>query len=391
MNVGIIAEYNPFHKGHRLHISNTLALTEAENVIAVMSGCFVQRGEPAIADKFLRTKAALINGVDMVLELPVCYATGAADVFAFGAVDTLNKSSIIDIVSFGTEAGDIDLFKEAAKLLNNETPEFKAALRKRLNEGISYAAAREGALSEILSRDMSFLSKSNNILALEYLRALDRLKSTILPVTIKREVNAYNSRAMTGEISSAAAIRHSLYNCETDIALSAIPSNCHDLLKEVLENKLPHIDLYTDALKYILRTENPQDLALIDGITEGLENRIPSITAFESITELANAVKSKRYTHSRVRRALLHILLDIKKTDIDMTNGVKYIRVLGFKRSKAHLVSELAEKAKVPVITNVKNAPKGLYDKEIFATNMYYMPLSGAVNKDLTEPLVIVE
>ena len=159
----------------------------------------------------------------------------------------------------------------------------------------------------------------------------------------------------------------------------------------MLENKLPHIDLYTDALKYILRTENPQDLALIDGITEGLENRIPSITAFESITELANAVKSKRYTHSRVRRALLHILLDIKKTDIDMTNGVKYIRVLGFKRSKAHLVSELAEKAKVPVITNVKNAPKGLYDKEIFATNMYYMPLSGAVNKDLTEPLVIVE
>ena len=390
MNVGIIAEYNPFHKGHRLHIANTSALTGAENVIAVISGSFVQRGEPAIADKFMRTRAALLNGVDMVLELPVCYATGAADVFAFGAVDTLEKSGMVDILSFGTEAGDIELFKEAARLLNNETPEFKEALRKRMKEGISYAAAREGALSEVFSRDMSFLGEPNNILALEYLRALDRLKSRILPVTIKRQVNSYNSRIMTGTISSARAIRHSLYNGETDIALSAIPSNCYDMLYNVLENKLPHIDLYTDALKYILRTENSQDLALIDGITEGLENRIPSITAFESITELANAVKSKRYTLSRVRRALLHILLDIKKTDIDMTEGVRYIRVLGFKRDKANLVSELTEKAAVPVITNVKNATPSLYDKEIFATNMYYMPLSGAVNKDLTEPLVIV-
>ncbi len=390
MNVGIIAEYNPFHKGHRLHISNTLALTGAKNIIAVMSGSFVQRGEPAIADKFIRTRAALLNGVDMVLELPVTYATGAADVFAFGAVDTLNKSGMIDIVSFGTEAGDIDLFKEAAKLLNNETPEFKASLHRRLKKGISYAAAREGALSEILSRDMSFLAKSNNILALEYLRSLDRLKSSIIPVTIRREVSSYNSDEMTGEISSAKAIRHSLYNGETDIALSAIPSNCYSMINTILENPLPHIDRYTDALKYILRTEDSHELALIDGITEGLENRIPSITAFKSITELTDAVKSKRYTHSRVRRALLHILLDIKKTDIDMTDGVKYIRVLGFKRNKAELVSQLTEKSRVPVITNVKNAPEGLYDKELFATNMYYMPLSGAVNKDFTEPLVIV-
>jgi predicted nucleotidyltransferase len=393
MNVGIIAEYNPFHKGHALHINNTRALTNADSVIAVISGSFVQRGEPAILDKFERTRAALENGVDMVLELPVPYATGAADVFAYGAVDTLNKSGIVDMLSFGTEAGDIELFKDAANLLVNETTEFKALLHNELDNGTSYAAARQNALSQALGRDLDFLSKPNNILALEYLKSLLRLNSDIKPITIRREVNEYSSKVMTGNVSSAAAIRHSLKNGEWDIALSAVPHNTCDMLKKVAFGTMPDIDAYSEVLKYILLNKSPEYLAQIDEISEGLENRILANANLATVSEITDAVKSKRYTHSRVRRALLHILLDIKKEDADIENGVKYIRVLGFRRDKASLVSDLCERAKVPVVTNVKKAENEIGDllkKDIFATNMYYMPYSGEKNKDYTMPLVIV-
>lgn len=388
MNVGIIAEYNPFHKGHGLHIANTRALTGADNITAVMSGSFTQRGEPAILDKFSRTRAALLNGADMVLELPVEFATGAADVFALGGVDTLNKSGIVDMLSFGTESGDIDIFKDAARLMADETDEFKAALRTRLDSGESYACARAAAIGEVLSRDVSFLSQPNNILALEYLKALIRLKSDIKPVTVKREGGAYNERKPSGELSSAAAVRHSLKNGEWDIALSAVPQNCHDIVKSVFTRGLPDINSYSGILKYILLTTSPERLAQINDVSEGLENRILSFYGEKNIELLADSVKSKRYTHSKVRRALLHIILGITKDDI--AGGVKYIRVLGFKRDKQQLVSELTQKASVPVITNVKNAPKGLMDREMFATDMYCLPLTGEKNKDLTEPMVII-
>jgi predicted nucleotidyltransferase len=321
------------------------------------------------------------------------YATGAADVFAYGAVDTLNKSGIVDMLSFGTEAGDIELFKDAADLLVNETEEFKALLHNELDKGTSYAAARQNALSQALGRDLDFLSKPNNILALEYLKSLLRLNSDIKPITIRREVNEYSSKVMTGNVSSAAAIRHSLKNGEWDIALSAVPPNTCDMLKRVAFGTMPDIDAYSEVLKYILLNKSAEYLAQIDEISEGLENRILANANLSTISEIADAVKSKRYTHSRVRRALLHILLDIKKTDVDIKNGVKYIRVLGFRRDKANLVSDLCEKATVPVVTNAKKAENevgNLLKKDIFATNMYFMPYSGEKNKDYTTPLIIV-
>lgn len=388
MNVGIIAEYNPFHSGHKLHITNTRALTGADNIIAIMSGSFVQRGEPAILDKFSRTCMALTNGVDMVLELPVRYAAGSADVFAMGAVESLDKSGIVDMLSFGTEAGDIELFKEAAELLADESEEFSQAVKEEMSKGISYAAARQAALTRVLSRDMSFLSLPNNILALEYLKALKKLKSSIIPVTVRREVSDYNSTQLTGRISSAAAIRHSIFSGEWDTALAAVPADCRSMLKEVVFGKKPHIDSYSEVLKYILRTKSADEIAQIDDISEGLENRILSASDLHTVSEIADAVKSKRYAHSRVRRALLHIILGITKADA--AKNVDYIRVLGFRREKAHLVSELTQKAAVPVITNIKNAPADLIRQELFATDIYYMPLSGETNKDYTMPMVIV-
>ena len=386
MNVGIIAEYNPFHKGHRLHIESTRLETGADNIIVLMSGSFVQRGEPAVADKFTRTKAALLNGADMILELPVEYATGSADVFAKGAVEILDKSGIVDILSFGTETGELKPFMKTAELLLNEPANFKACLHSELEKGIPYPAARQAALSQILSMDMSFLSRPNNILALEYIKALLRLQSTIKPFTVKRQINDYNSEEMSGEISSASAIRQCLYKGEIKAALSAVPLNCHNLFDKT--KKLPHIDRYTDILRYILLTKDPLELGEIDGIAEGLENRISAYVNLDTVTEIAEAVKSKRYTLSRIRRSLLHIILDIKKEEV--LQSPRYIRVLGFRRSKAHLVGELAKKSSLPVITNVKNAPVGL-EREIFATHMYYLPLTGESGKDFTESPVIID
>lgn len=177
MNTAIIAEYNPFHKGHLYHINKTKEKTGDSNIIAIMSGNFTQRGEPAILDKVLRTKMALLNGVDMVLELPVEYATGSADVFAFGAIDIINKSNFIDTLSFGSESGDITAFSDIADVLNTEPEEFKTLLKMELGKGASYPVARALALSSYLNRDISFLNNPNNILALEYTRALKRTEA----------------------------------------------------------------------------------------------------------------------------------------------------------------------------------------------------------------------
>lgn len=385
MNVGIVAEYNPFHKGHKLHIEITKQKTGAENVIALMSGSFVQRGEPAIYSKFVRTKTALLNGVDMVIELPVEYATGSADIFCRGAVDILDKSRIVDILSFGTELGELSPFIEGAKLLLDEPVSFKKALHKELNCGKPYASARLTALSEVMSRDMSFLSTPNNILAFEYIRALFALNSSIKPFTVKRQANDYNSQQMSGEISSASAIRESIYRGDIANALYATPKNC----RFIFESTENFIDRYTDIFKYIMLSKSPSELQEIDGVAEGIENRILSSLNCGSLTEIAQAVKSKRYALSRVRRTLLHILLSITKEDA--LKAPQYIRVLGFKRSKSQLVSELAKKASLPVITNVKNAPEGLLKKEIFATDMYFLPLDSGRGKDFTDFPIILD
>ena len=399
MNVGIIAEYNPFHMGHKLHIEKTRQLTGSDGIIAIMSGSFVQRGEPAVADKFLRTRTALENGVDMVLELPVPYAVGSADVFAFGAVDSLNKSGIVDMLSFGTETGSLDGLREAAELLSDEPDSFKRELRQALDGGMSYAAARELAIGSSIGIDTKILSQPNSILAVEYLKALKRLNSSIKPVTVKREGGAYLSREMCGELSSASALRSRIYADDIETALTAVPDNSRERLREALKGTKPHIDLYSGILGYILLKSTPEELALTDGMAEGLENRIISLAGSDGVSALAGSdgvsaladrIKSRRYTHSRIRRILLHIILGIKKSDADTKNGVKYIRVLGFRQSRRDLLSELCKKSDVPVITNVKNAPVGLLDKELFATDMYYLPLTGERNKDFTEPITVV-
>lgn len=418
LNFGIIAEYNPFHNGHLYHILQSKEKTKSENCIVVMSGNFVQRGEPAVLDKYKRAKSALLNGAAMVIELPVPFATGSADVFAFGAINLLEQSNIIDYLCFGVETDNLDFMKQISDILISEPKEYKDYLVKEISKGISYPTARQNAIECYISKnkeqfssfncqDLSFLKTPNNILGLEYIKALRGLNSKIKPVAIKRKGNKFHSTEISSSLASATSIRALIsdfknkkisdFEFKKKIKLT-IPENSIDLfLDSTLE--IPDIENYMPVLDYILRTKSPDELSKIADVTEGVENRIIKFQSSKTISELLENIKTKRYTLTKLKHILIHIILDIKKSDIEpyMRTGVPYIRVLGFRKDKSHLLKELTEKSKVPVITNVKQAEKFLSDsaklllsKEIYSSNIYYMSTTKELNSDYLKPIVVI-
>ena len=382
----IIAEYNPFHNGHLHHINRTREITNCDNIVVIMSGNFVQRGEPAFINKNIRTKMALLNNVDMVIELPVEYATGAADIFSSKAVELIKSLGIVDNLSFGSESGSIEEFNNIKDILYNEPAQFKSVLKDNLATGASYPLARQNALEFILNKDLSFLNRPNNILALEYLLALK--DTNIKPITIPRIAASYNDKELSGNISSATAIRENILAKNYNKALEAIPNNCTIFFANYNDtNSIPVINKLSTILHYLLRTTSTDELAKIADITEGLENRIKSLSQGELITELTSKIKTKRYTYTKIQRALLHIILNIKKTD--QINDIKYIRILGLKKEKMHLLSELHTKATLPIITNVKNN-ENLLKKEIEATDIYNIMTKKQIGNEYTNPLIII-
>jgi len=417
MIFGIIAEYNPFHNGHLYHIMKSRELTGSDNCIVVMSGNFTQRGEPALLNKQERVRCALLNGVSIVIELPVPFATGSADMFAFGAVNLLNSLNIIDYLCFGVETDDLMFMTKISEILAEEPKDFKRLLSERLSKGISYPAARENALSEYLKkyiteyhlRDLSFLRTPNNILAIEYVKALKKSNSSIKPITIKRKKSDFHSININSEIASATAIRNSIknlfekkfydYSLEEQIK-SVIPKNTQKILFDELRHcSCCDIENYMPVLDYILRTKSKKELSEIFDVTEGLENRILKFSTEKTIDSLLIALKTKRYTLSKLKHALLHIILDIKKKDVFpyLKTGLPYIRVLGFRKDKTELLTRIAEKASVPLITNIKSAEKSLslngyslLKKEILSSDLYYMNTTKEINSEYTKPIVIV-
>lgn len=381
MATGIIAEYNPFHKGHKYHIDETKKATQ-DDIIAIISGNFVQRGEPAMTDKHTRAKMALLNGASIILELPVEYATSSADIFAMGAVNILNHCGIVNNLSFGSEETKTEVFNSISEILNNEPESFKLILKNNLNKGISYPAARNKALEEYTGQDLDFLNKPNNILGLEYIRHLKKTGSSIKPITIKRIVSDYNSTILSGEISSASAIRTALIN-KNNTALNSVPENCLELIKN---NSIPVLNDYSQILSYILRTKTANEISSCADVTEGLENRIIN-AEFNNINDLIEKLKTKRYTYSKLQKAILHIILGITKEDQQKTP--QYIRVLGFRKDKKHLLSKLTEKASLPVIINVKDNEE-LLKKEILATDIYNIAICNKKGLEYTTPIVII-
>ncbi|MDI6604671.1 MAG: nucleotidyltransferase [Thermoanaerobacteraceae bacterium] len=396
--LGIIVEYNPLHNGHIYHIEESAKLTNSNSIVAVISGNFVQRGEPSIIDKWSRTKMALLSGVDLVIELPTVYAVSTAETFAYGACKLLDSLRIIDFLSFGSEAGTITWLNKIASLLVEEPKIYKDYLKKSLSTGITYAAAREFAITSILGENYSkFLKNSNNILAIEYLKALLKLNSKIKPLTIKRIGPDYNSLNVLKYFASATSIRHNILKGDKSFLDKCLPPVSKEILINCFAKGLGPVSLeqFSSIILYLLRSG--YDLKNVFDVGEGLENRIYKAAKMtNNIYDLINMVKTKRYTESRLKRILIHALLGINSELYKSFAGPNYIRVLGFNSKGLNLLKLIHTKSNLPIITRVGSYKKSikdcrLFEKDLFATDIYTLALKGKPSSgmDLTQPIII--
>ena len=390
MNIlGIIVEYNPFHNGHLYHLSQAKTKSNAQYTIAVMSGHFTQRGLPASLDKYTRTRLALLGGVDVVLEIPTPFSIASANYFASGAVSVLNHTPVTHLV-FGSETNDIDELKQYAHLLNNETPAYKFGLQKFLAQGFSYPHAREKAFSEIFSADACAVFRPNNTLGIEYLRALDSIKSGIIPLTLQRNNN----------LQSATSINAKIKKCELSQLKNEVPHFTYEsLINANFLGELVSLDDFSAIFQFVLKNPYTDFNDILDFSSELHKRLIKSAGDFYKLSDILLDVKSKNYTLTRLQRAALHLLLGITKTDVENFLPVPYVRVLGFKKESAFLLKEI----KAPLLTNPKNAPDilspvglSLFEKEVFATDLYYMARPSYKNNpqkkgiEYSTPLVII-
>lgn len=384
--LGIISEYNPFHNGHLYHLIKSKKITGAEYTIAVIGGNFTQRGNCSLIDKWSKTEMALLNGIDLVIELPVLYSVSSAENFAEGAIKILDSLKIVDTISFGTETSDINILDKFADILYNEPKEYKAILSHELSKGVSYPKARENALMMYLNDIRRFapvLSSPNNILGIEYLKALKKYNSNITSIAIQRINTGYNDTNFSGNIASATAIRNLILNNEYKDLNRILPISSYSILKENIQKGhiVKDISNFDRIAIYNLRKMSTEQIANLPDVSEGLEFAIKkAANSCNTITELINIVNSKRYTKTRLQRIVLYSLLGITKKDIQISKKVDpYIRVLGFNEKGRYIISEISKSKKLNLITSVKkftdsNTNKNLQlmmEKDIYATNVY--------------------
>lgn len=405
---GIVAEYNPFHNGHKYQIEQTKKLTNCDTVIVVMSGNFIQRGLPALFDKWARARMAIENGVDIVIELPTCYATSSAEFFAHGAVGIMDALNCVDILSFGNKYNDIEVLKRIANVLHSEPEEYKKLLQRELKKGTSYPIARSNALKNFLKKEIdskileNILLDSNNILGIEYLKALLTYDSPIEPCAIERIGGDYNSTNIIDNICSATGIREMLEKNTTEKLPDVMPEKSFKILSdEIISGKVPmNISNFEKEILYQLRKLSTSELSEISDVTEGLENVLKKCIAegFE-ITDLIEQIKTKRYTKTRVQRILIHTLLGIKKSFLqEQKETPQYARILAFSKNGKKVIPELVKKSRIPIVTSISKflktatpSQKEMLELDIMATNIYTLgyqiPTFRKMNLDYTMPM----
>lgn len=371
--VGLITEYNPFHNGHQYHIKKSLEITGADAAIVVMSGNFVQRGAPAIMPKHLRAQMALQGGASLVIELPVPYATGSAEFFAYGAVSLLEKLGCVDAICFGSECGDLTILTELAQILVDEPDEYKNKLSEYLRNGNSFPLAKQYAMRDYLQSDATdeILSEPNNILGIEYLKALYRLNSKMEPYTIQRISSQYHDQELQETYSSASAIRHTIKNANLTDLKSQVSEENHTLLQETYNQRYPiYANDVSLLLKYRLLHETKESLVLYSDVSEELANRIINKrNDFINFEQFCDLLKTKEVTYARISRALIHVLLNIKR---DAYKEIVYARVLGFRRKDAKVLSCIDKSATIPLITKLTSYQKfGGLQLDILAADLY--------------------
>ncbi len=394
MNYGVVAEFNPFHNGHKYLID---MLKECgDTVTAVMSGSFVQRGECACVSPYERTEMALKNGVDLVLSLPVQYSTATAERFAYGGIKTLLSLGVIDGIGFGSECGDeVTLYKCAEALLSDD---FSLYLNKYLETGDSFPVARQKAVADMLDVEMGdVLGTPNNILGIEYIKSIISGGYDAIVKTVSRKGASHDSPEHTGNICSASALREMLMtNASTDCF---IPDSTAEILgKAIAEGKAPaDYGRLETAILYKLRTMSVEDYVALPDVSEGLEYRIyDAVRMSASLDEILEKIKTKRYTHSRLRRIILCAFLGITRADVQMP--VPYIRVLGFNEKGAALLKEAKKKANLPIITksseikSLGEDAKRCFELECRARDLFSLALPEAdiCGREMTDKIIVL-
>lgn len=424
--VGLITEYNPFHAGHLYHMQQARELTGADYCVVLMSGSFVQRGEPAIFDKYLRTKTALLAGADLVLEIPAAFSTASAHEFAAYGVALLSAIGV-DAVVFGSECGQIEILKQAAYALNHESAEFQERLRKGLKAGLTYPQARAKALGETQAGGTSvenvedfhantdvtnshiwssILNSPNNILGIEYLRAAEDLHSPMEFYTISREGSGYHEDTLAdANFPSASAIRGIIRNSLSkdkdllDILASHLPAVTHPAYTGA-------VPVFVDDFSGLLNATVLQMQATfsIADLSPELAARLTKPPYFPlSFEERIQALKTRQLTYTRVSRALLHLVLGMREEDISRWKDegyALYARILGFRRQSSPLLSCLHKKSSIPLITKMADAAQSLapsalalLEQEVYASHLYQtvrIKRGGVFQNEYTEGLVFV-
>ena len=393
--VGIIAEYNPFHNGHAYHIRQAKELTGCDFCIVVMSGNYTQRGIPAMIDKHSRANMALLNGADMVIELPVRFATSSAEGFASSAVSILNATGVVTHLCFGSECGNVEKLSKIAKVLLEEPDEYKEVLKRELKNGHSYPVARNMALQCLDCWDfdsLKILSMPNNILGIEYIKALFKTNSSMIPVTVQRKGSNYNDCSLSELYSSAMAIRSSIATTENlENIYSDVPKNVFEIMKEKQNLSFPIIpDDFSQMLHYKLLSEKDNGFTQYIDVNADLSDRIiKNIYQYKDFESFCDLLKTKNMTYTRISRCLLHILLNLK-VDI-LKNQPSYIRILGINTKAGELSKTMKENCILPLISKMADAKKQLPEdaftllkEDVFASDLYDTVLSHKFHNEFT-------
>lgn len=389
--VGIIAEYNPFHKGHLYQINTVKNILKPDAIVVVLSGNFVQRGEPAIFSKWARAEMALSSGVDLVVELPVCFSTATAEIFAESAVKLLLESQVVNTLSFGVEEYHEKELHFLGKLLSQEPPRFKSILNDFLQKGLSFPKAREKAIAEYaaeinLDLDVQLISKlmkkPNFILAVEYVKAMNKIGANFAIFPVIRKGHGYHDRKLTNKYVSATAIRHVMKTHRQNF-MDKLASHLPASTLQIIERELKHhrnpvfLEDFETIILYALRHLKTQALSNFFDVREGLENRIKKAAQTSGdLEQLILKIKSKRYPATRIQRILMQVLLDIPKEMIESRTPL-YFRILGFTEKGALLLKQISKKANIPVITrasqfkSLDKKARAMFERDLFSSDIY--------------------
>jgi len=388
--VGLIVEYNPFHNGHAFHLNASKEAAGAEVVIAVMSGNFLQRGEPALVSKWYRTKMALLNGVDIVFELPYMFAVQKAEIFASGAISILNAAGC-DSVCFGSESGELSSFIQTIDFMNEQKQQLEENIHRFIVTGVSFPKAVSLAYHQLAdSNSYLDLAKPNNILGIEYIKAIRNQNSSLKPLTVPRKNADYHDEHFASEtIASATSIRKAIFSKadEQNSISQYVPTPTNQLLLEYLEKyQVYHQwENYWDYLKFRLLTSSPNELRDIYEVEEGLEHRLLAAALKSgSFHEFMERIKTKRYTWTRLQRLCVHILTNTKKGQMaGPSDQATYLRLLGMTNKGKEYLNKRKKDFSLPLVSKLSSYKEKEIQLDLTAARVYSLGIANHSAKEL--------